>query len=140
MPSLSFVITLDKELPDAQAAYAKTKSGKAIARELDKINSVARRKNVEPISAMLSESPAAIVEQMKADGFDPSKMRIPPEIWYAPAEGIKTAKAIWQYVTDNLNDFKQPNPILKDLKAIEALLTAAEAAGVKFHFTSNALG
>jgi hypothetical protein len=39
-------------------------------------------------------------------------------------------------VTANLNDFKQPNPILRDLKSAEALLTAAEAAGVLFHFTN----
>ena len=39
----------------------------------------------------------------------------------------------------HLNDFKQPNPILRDLKAAEALLTAAEAAGNRFHFTKAQL-
>ncbi len=137
--ALAFVITLEKELPDASATYTKAKSGRALARELDKLNSVARRKNVETISAMLSENPAMLIEQMKADGFDPSKMRIPPEHWFAAANGLKTVRALAEYVTENLNDFKQPNPILRDLKASEALLAAAEAAGVKFHFTSTAL-
>ena len=137
--ALMFVVTLEKPLPDAQA-YAKAKSGKAIGRELDKLNSVARRKSVEPVSSMLSESPDTVAEQMRKDGFDPSRMRIPAEQWFAPTEGLKTVRALAGYVAENLNDFKQPNPILKDLKAIEALLSAAESAGVKFHFTSNALG
>lgn len=137
--ALAFVITLEKDLPDASAAYAKAKTGKALARELDKLNSVARRKNVETVSAMLSENPTTLIEQMKADGFDPSKMRVPPERWYAPADGLKTVRALAEYVTENLNDFKQPNPILRDLKAAEALLDAAENAGVNFHFTSSAL-
>jgi hypothetical protein len=38
-----------------------------------------------------------------------------------------------------LNDFKQPNPILRDLKAAETLLVAADAAGVGFHLTKSEL-
>jgi hypothetical protein len=48
---------------------------------------------------------------------------------------LKTVRALIDYVSAKLNDFKQPNPILRDLKAAEALLAAADAAGVRFHFT-----
>ena len=133
--SLAFVITLEKDIPEA-AAYAKGKTGKALARESNKLDSVARRKSVEPMSGMLSESQAALRAQLEADGFDPSKMRLPPERWFDASQGIKTAQALAEYVGANLNDFKQPNPILRDLKAVEALLTAAAGAGVKFHFSS----
>ena len=133
--SLAFVITLERDIPEA-AAYAKGKTGKALARESNKLDSVARRKSVEPMSGMLSESQAALRAQLEADGFDPTKMRLPPERWFDASQGIKTAQALAQYVGANLNDFKQPNPILRDLKAAETLLTAAAAAGVKFHFSS----
>ena len=134
--ALAFIVTLEKELPgDASAAYAKAKSGKAIAREADRLDSTARRKNVQPFTALLSESQAALIEQLKADGFDPSKMRLAPEQWFPASEGLKTVRGVAEYVGANLNDFKQPNPILRDLKAAEALLVAAEGAGVKFHFT-----
>jgi hypothetical protein len=66
-------------------------------------------------------------------------MRLPPEQWFAAAEGLKTVRGLSQWVTANLNDFKQPNPILRELKAAEALLIAAEAAGVRFHFTKTNL-
>ena len=132
--ALAFVVTLEREIPEL-AVYAKGKTGKALARESNKLDSVARRKSVEPMSGMLSESQAALRAQLEADGFDPTKMRLPPERWFDAAQGIMTALALAEYVGANLNDFKQPNPILRDLKAAEALLTAADAAGVRFHFT-----
>lgn len=132
------VVTLEKELPDAQAAYVKAKPGKALAREADRIDSAARRRNVTQPTALLSESQANLIEQMKAEGFDPSGMRLPPEQWFPAAEGLKSMRALIEYVSANLNDFKQPNPILRDLRAAEALLVAADAAGVKFHLTRTA--
>ena len=139
--ALAIIVTLEKELPDpaAAAAYAKAKSGKALAREAEKIDYAARCKNVAQPSTLLSESQAALIEQMKESGMDPSRMRLPPENFYAAADGLKVVRALIDYVTEKLNDFKQPNPILRDLKAAEALLVAAEAAGVRFHFTKTNL-
>ena len=139
--ALAIVVTLEKELPDgsAAAAYAKAGSGKALARETDRLDSACRRKNVSPITSLLSESQAALIEQMKEQGFDPAKMRLPPEQWFAAADGLKTVRALAEYVGANLNDFKQPNPIVRDLKAAEALLAAADAARVRFHFTKTHL-
>lgn len=133
--ALGFIITLEKDVPAATPLLAKA-TGKALARESERLESAARRKGVTWISGFLSESQAKLIEQMKADGFDPSKMRLPPERWFAPADAIKSLRVVAEFVTANLNDFKQPNPILRDLKAAEAVLVAAETAGVKFHFTS----
>src|SRR5437588_868899 len=135
--ALAIVVTLEKELPEASAAYAKAGSGRALGRELDRLDIPARSRRVEPLTSLLSESQAALIEQLKADGFDPANMRLPPERWYPAAEGLKTVRALAEHVTAKLNDFKQPNPILRDLKAAEALLAAAEGAGVGFHFTKG---
>ena len=129
------VVTLEKELPAAAAAYAKAASGKALAREADRLDTAARRCSVTAITALLSESQAALIAQLKEEGFDPSKMRLPPELWFDSAEGLKTVRGLAAHVEANLNDFKQPNPILKELRAAENLLSAAETAGVRFHFT-----
>jgi hypothetical protein len=129
------VVTLEKDLPAAVAVYATAATGKALARESDRIDFAARRRSVTPIAALLSESQEALIAQMREEGFDTSKMRIPPEQWHPAAEGLKTVRALTEFVTANLNDFKQPNPILRDLKAAESLLAAAEIAGVRFHFT-----
>lgn len=136
--ALAVVVTLEKELPE-MAAYVKAKSGKALAREADRLSFAARRRDVPALTSLLSESQATLAEQMRADGFDPSKMRLPPEHWYAASEGLKIVRALTEHVHANLNDFKQPNPILRDLKAVEAILVAAETAGVKFHFSNTVL-
>jgi hypothetical protein len=135
--ALAILVTLEKALSDpaAAAAYTKAGSGKALARESDRLDSAARTAGVTALTSMLSESQAALIEQLKADGFDPSKMRLPPEQWFAPSDGLKSIRGLIQHVTANLNNFKQPNPILRDLKAAEALLAAAQAGGVRFHFT-----
>jgi hypothetical protein len=106
-----------------------------MARELPKVDFAARRSGVTQPSALLSESEAKLIEQMKEEGMDPTKMRLPPERFFPPSDGLKVVRALIADVTAHLNDFKQPNPILRDLKAMEALLIAAESEGVKFHFS-----
>jgi hypothetical protein len=133
----AIIVTLEKELPDAQAAYAKAATGKALARESEKLDFAARCRHVPDLTSMRSESHAVLIAQLQEQGFDPSKMRLPPEQWFDPAEGLKTVRALADYVNAKLNDFKQPNPILRELKAVDTLLTAASAAGVRFHFTKT---
>jgi hypothetical protein len=134
----AIVITLQKELPEG-AAYAKAASGKSLARESDRLDTAARRCSVAALTSLLSENPTALAAQLREEGFDPAKMRLPAEQWFAAAEGLKSVRALAAHVTANLNDFKFPNPILRDLKSAEALLAAAEVAGVQFHFTKAVL-
>jgi hypothetical protein len=133
----AIVVTLEGKMPEAQAAYAKAGMGKALGRESEKLDFAARCRDVPALTSMLSESQAALIAQLQAEGFDPSKMRLPAERWFNAADGLKTVRALAQYVSEKLNDFKQPNPILRDLKAAEALLLAAGAAGIRFHFTKT---
>lgn len=135
----AIIVTLEKDLGAPSAAYAKAGTGKALARESDRLDIAARSKMVSSLVALSSESHAALRAQMEAAGMDPSRMRLPPEQWHSASEGLKTVRALADYVTARLNDFKQPNPILRDLKAAETLLVAAESAGVKFHFTKTEL-
>jgi hypothetical protein len=132
--ALAIIVTLDKEIPEL-ATYTKGKSGKALARELDRLDLAARTKKVGAIESMLSESQAALIAQLKEEGFDPSKMRLPPEQWFDSGEGLKTVRGLSEFVAANLNNFKQPNPILRDLKAIDELLSAGQSVSARFHFT-----
>ena len=133
--ALAIIVTLDKPLPDALAAYTKVASGKALSREIERLDLAARTVKVPAITSFLSENQSALIEQMKAEGFDTTKMRLPQEQWYPAADGIAALRALIAHITANLNNFKQPNPLIKELKAAEALLVAAEKAGVRFHFT-----
>jgi hypothetical protein len=133
--ALALTVTLEKELAVERAAYVKAGQGKALARESDRLDTAARAAGVTAITSLLSEDPAKLAEQLRLDGFDPSKMRLPAEQWFSAADGLKTVRGLAAHVGVKLNDFKQPHPILRDLKSAEALLAAAERAGVRFHFT-----
>ena len=135
--ALAIVVTPEKPMPDETAAYAKAGPGKALARESDRLDTAARACGVAAITSLLSENPEKLAEQLRLEGFDPAKMRLPAEQWFAAAEGLKTVRGLIGHVTAKLNDFKQPNPILRDLRAAEGLLAKAEAAGVRFHFTKR---
>src|SRR3954462_14906296 len=115
----AILVTLEKELPDASPAYAKSGTGKALAREAERVDFAARKCKVAQPSTMLSESSAALIEQLKADGFDPSKMRIPPENFFLARDGLAVVRGLIEHIGAHLNDFKQPNPILRDLRAAE---------------------
>lgn len=130
----AIIITLESDLL-APPTAVKGASGKALAREIDKLDYAARCKNITAMTSLLSEDPAVLAEQLKADGFDPSRMRLPAEQWYPAADGLRTVRGLIEYVSEKLNDFKQPNPILRDLRSAEATLAAADAAAVRFHFT-----
>ena len=54
--ALTIVVTLEKEIPEAFAAYTKTATGKALAREADRVDTAARRVNVTAITSLLSEN------------------------------------------------------------------------------------
>src|SRR6266487_6110955 len=102
--ALAIIVTLEKELPES-AAYAKAAPGKALAREADRIDSTARRKGVTQPTALLSESQAALIAQLQAEGFDPAKMRLPPEQWYAASAGLTSIRGLIADVSAHLNDF-----------------------------------
>lgn len=133
----AILVTLQSDLADASNACKKAGTGKAFFRELERIDFAARKCKVTQPSSLVSENPEALIAQLKEDGFDPTKMRVPPERWFAASEGLTVLRALIEHIGANLNDFKQPNPILRDLKAAETLLTTAEKSGVLFHFTKG---
>ncbi len=132
--ALAILLTLQTAVPTAPAP-PKNATGKSLAKEADRLDFLARAAGVPQPSSMLSEPQAALVAQLVADGFDPAKMRLPPEKWFPAADGLRAVSALVDYVAAKPNDVKQPVAILRDLRAIAATLTAAAAAGVAFHFT-----
>ena len=136
--ALAYVVTLEKEIP-AAAVYARAGSGKALARESERLDTAARTKKVSAITSMFSENPAKLIAQLIEEGFDPARMRFPAEAWFPASDGLTTVRGLIEHVSANLNNFKQPNPILRDLKAVEQILSAAEVANVRFHFTKTNL-
>ena len=69
-----------------------------MAPESDRLDFAARRRDVTQITLLLSESRATLMAQLQAEGFDPAKMRLPPEQWFPAAEGLKTVRALAEHI------------------------------------------
>ena len=136
---LAITVTLDRDVPAAPPP-PKNATGKSLAREAEKLDFLARVAKVPQPSSMLSICRDALVAQLVADGFDPARMRVPPEVFHPAADGLRTVSALIAHLSAKPNDAKQPGAILRDLKAIEATLSAADAAGAGFHFTQVEVG
>src|SRR5215204_149073 len=66
--ALAITLSLDKPLPEAQAAYVKAGQGKSLARESERIDTAARLAKVAAPTSMLSENPAALGPQLLSEG------------------------------------------------------------------------
>ncbi len=132
--ALAILITLQSDVPAAPVP-PKNATGKSLAKEADKLDFLARTAGVTQPSSMLSEPQAALIAQLLADGFDPAKMRLPPERFFPAADGLRVLAALIDHIAAKPNDVKQPVALLRELRACEATLRAADAAGVGFHFT-----
>ena len=131
---LAILLTLQSPVPAAPVPPANA-TGKSLAKEADRLDFLARTAGVPQMSSMLSEPQGALIAQLVADGFDPAKMRLPPERFFPAADGLRVLAALIAHVAAKPNDVKQPVALLRDLRAHEATLRAADAAGIAFHFT-----
>ena len=84
---------------------------------------------------MLSVCRDELIAQLVADGFDPARMRVPVEVFHPAADGLASVRGLLAHLAAKPDDVKQPGAVIRDLKAVEATLEAAAAAGVAFHFT-----
>ena len=132
--ALAITVTLQQPVPDAPTP-PRNATGKSLARVADRLDFLARSSGVPQPSSFLSERREEILAQLIADGFDPSRMRVPPEVFHPATEGLRSVSAVLAHLAVKPDDVKQPGAVIRDLKAIEATLTAAAAAGVAFHLT-----
>jgi penicillin V acylase-like amidase (Ntn superfamily) len=60
---------------------------------------------------------------------------LPPEEWFSPNDGLAAVQALIAYLRDQLKALKKVNEMLAELQEVEAELSAAKRAKVKFHFS-----
>jgi hypothetical protein len=101
---------LEKELLTRPAAGLLRNPGRARRYfvESERLNLAARTRKVPPLTDMLSESQAALIEQMKESGFDVSRCVCHPSSGTRPPMGFEDVRPLIEHVGANLNNFKQP--------------------------------
>lgn len=112
--------------------------GKTLARNLEKLDEVARRFNLTPFIELIS------IDEEFAEDFldddldnddvdDDNSETFIAEQWFDPADGLATVTRLMAFVQENSEQFEQVAELLQDLSRLETSLSQAQQQGALFH-------
>ena len=127
MPSL-FII-LEREIPGLDTYV----NGHALSTYDEKLTQLAEELRVTPLPEFFSMDAEEAAEMLEEMGGDPSEMEIAEEAWFEPAEGLKTIETLQHHLQQNPAAVPDSDAILADLREWHAVLTRAQAEGVRWH-------
>jgi hypothetical protein len=122
-------VVIEKEVPSA-TKLIRSIDGKALARALEELSSIAGSLNVAPLLAFFSASPEMVASVIDLDASDPS---IPPEAWFDPTDGLKTADALLSQLRGGEDRVDHQDGVVAELEAIRAILIIAREEETRFH-------
>ncbi len=131
---LGWYVSLEKAVPGLEAPDT---DGKALVHAQHTLAESARRLGLTPLHEFLGTDPREVEQFLEREGLNPKEFPIPEEDWFAPAEGLATVRGLFKYVGANPQDVDKADRVLRDLKAFEGMLVAAEKHQTRFHLSSD---
>lgn len=128
---VSIYVSLEQEIAGVDPLAI---NGKPLSRAVDALDEWAQTMRLTPLMEMVSSPPDEIAELMDVDVEDLPEP-LAAEQWFATADGLKTIRAMIDYLQQQTTAVKAAGDVLTDLQDIEAVLMAAEQAQVRFHFS-----
>jgi hypothetical protein len=126
-------VALERELPAvAQVAM----DGKALIFRQRDLDELAEQLGLAPLTEFVSSNPEAVAGYLREQGLDPADYPLPEEEWFAPADGLRTVRGLLAHLQSVPEAVLDAQRIVRDLAAIEQVLTAALAEQVPFHLVS----
>lgn len=132
----AFYIVLEKSLPDIDT----TMSGKCLAIDADNIAKLCRKLKVKDFWDFTSENPDELAEFFETESKDweagekpPTAEELGPEEWFPASKGLKTIRALLDFLDNKNSGLEDTQGVIEDLKDMERILNAAEAHGIGWH-------
>src|SRR5215211_6404358 len=122
---VAYFIVLDREIAGVDAFV----DGKAVAREGDRLAVVTQTLGLRNLNEFVSADPNDVLEMAEELGIDLPNQP-PPEVWFAPEDGLNWVSQVWNYLTANPSAVGDANGVLADLDEYRALLDTAKANAV----------
>ena len=113
-----------------------TVSGKALARNVEELEALARSLNVLSLMHFYSTNADEVAEMMGLEEGETPDFPVEEE-WFSPAEALSTVRVLRVHIRSSPAGLEDPEWILDDLEAIESALVAAEQHGIRFHFAMD---
>ena len=116
--------------------------GKNLGLAIDSLNTFAQGELLKPLGDFLSHDPSELLEILSEGDREILEERgiksvLPPEQWFAPADGLKTIRRLIQWIDTMPSQIKKPGEVLHDLKRFEAILSEAEQRGLRWHLAMD---
>jgi len=127
-------VVLEAELPGAALAPM---DGKALIHRQHDLDALATRLGVPPLTHFVCSDPEAVGSYLREQGLDPEEFPLPEAEWFAAEDGLPTARGLLAHLKANPDAVLDAYRIVQDLYAMEAILGAAAAAGLRFHLQSD---
>jgi hypothetical protein len=131
---LGWHVALEKPLSGVQPPAL---DGKALIHRQRDLDEMARKLSLEPLTHFVSVNPDAVGRYLEQQGLDPASYPIPDEEWFAPADGLQSVRGLLSALKNAPEAVLDSFRIVRDLQAIEQILTAAEREQVQFHLSSD---
>jgi hypothetical protein len=128
-------VALESEVPGAGGALPH--AGKALLFAQHHLEGIARRLGLPPLKAFFSSDPAAVAAYLHGQGIEADADELAAEEWYDPADALPTVRQMLDSLAEPPVGLGQVERVRADLAAMEAVLVAADAAGVRFHIATG---
>ncbi|MHC1682855.1 MAG: hypothetical protein AB6733_07900 [Clostridiaceae bacterium] len=125
---VSYYIILEKESKEIDLDVC----GKGIAKDIEKLDKIAKKIGVIPLSNFYSINEESMLDLL---GEDIESIDLPPESWFDANHGLKTVQALLDYVQNNNLDLNK-NTIV-DLMDFERILKAAVVENSKWYLAMD---
>lgn len=128
---VSIYVSLEKDIAGVDPLAI---NGKPLSKAVDALDEWAQAKGLRTVMEMVSSPPEEVADLMDVE-VDDLPEHLVAEQWFAAADGLKTIRAMIEHLQQHSTAVKAADDVLTDLQDIEAVLVAAEAQRVKFHFS-----
>jgi len=127
--SVALYIVLEREDPCLESYV----DGRALSRAEAELMEVAKRLGVTPLMDFFSMDPEEMLAEAQEFNTGLTTDTVPAEAWFAPADGLRTVRALRQYVDTNEGSVTEAASVANELVGFEHVLEEAERRGIRWH-------
>jgi hypothetical protein len=128
-------LALECEVPGVSGALPH--SGKALLFAQHHLEEIARRLGLTPLKAYFSSDPSSVAAYLMDQGIVADADELAAEEWHEPGDALPTVRALLKALENPPVGLGQVERVRADLSAMEAVLTAATANGIRFHIATG---
>jgi hypothetical protein len=107
--------------------------GKALSWAEEELKALAGRLGVTPLMDFFSADPEELLAQAEEFNTGLTPDEVPKEQWFPSAEGLKTVRALLEYVDAHPSEFPSAASIANELAGFQFVLEAADKGGIRWH-------